>query len=133
MDGAPIGEPNQRLQLEIQSPNVGGLSGRKLTMDSRARNMVIDGKLVYCARTLSEKNARPSAGRCCQPRFYAMTYLPASITLCATCCCTEMTSTGSCFESRRRMAIWVRSMSPSATAAMTFLAAASRRAMAPAR
>ena len=32
---------------------------------------------------------------------------------------------GSCFASRRRIANCVRSMSPSATAAMTFLAAAS--------
>ena len=62
---------------------------------------------------------------CGEGRHYTVTYLPVSSTRAATCSCRPITLTGSSFTSRRTMAIWVRSMSPSATAAITFLAAAS--------
>ncbi len=58
-------------------------------------------------------------------------YLPASIVLVATCSCRPITLAGSCFASRRKIAIAVRSISPSATSARTFRAAASMRGIAP--
>ncbi len=55
--------------------------------------------------------------------FYASVYFPRSITFCAICCRSSMVLNGSYFASRRRIASCVRSMSPSATAAITFCAA----------
>ena len=49
-------------------------------------------------------------------------YRPASITCLAICRPSAIVSAGSCFASRRRIAICVRSISPSATAAITLRA-----------
>jgi len=70
---------------------------------------------------------------CCSSGFYAVTYLPVSSTRLAIFSCSAITFTGSCFTRRRTIAICVRSMSPSATAATTFLAAASSLPNAPSR
>jgi len=52
-------------------------------------------------------------------------YRPASITCRAICRPIAIVSAGSCLANRRTMAIWVLSMSPSATAAITLRAASS--------
>src|SRR5277367_4554112 len=64
---------------------------------------------------------------------YDVTYLPVSSTRLAIFSCNAMMFTGSCLARRRTIAIWVRSMSPSATAATTFFADASSRLNAPSR
>ncbi len=57
-------------------------------------------------------------------------YLPCSMTFCAICWRSSIVLCGSCFPSRRRMANCVRSMSPSATAAIILRAADSTFSMA---
>jgi hypothetical protein len=57
--------------------------------------------------------------------LYANWYFPASIVFCAICWRSAIVLNGSCLDNRRTIANCVRSMSPSATSAMTFLAAAS--------
>ena len=58
-------------------------------------------------------------------RFYPSVYFPRSMIFCAICWRSSIVLNSSCFARRRRMASWVRSISPSATAAMIFFAAAS--------
>jgi|ERR1039458_2915804 hypothetical protein len=70
---------------------------------------------------------------CSERVIYAVTYFPVSSTRLAMLSCSAITLTGSCFARRRTIAIWVRSMSPSATSAITFFAAASSFANAPSR
>jgi len=70
---------------------------------------------------------------CLRGEGYAVTYFPVSSNRLAIFSCSAMTFSGSCFARRRTIAIWVRSMSPSATAATTFFAAASSFVKAPSR
>ena len=66
-------------------------------------------------------------------RGYATTYFPASITRCAIICRKVMLSNGSYLHRRRRIAICVRSKSPSLAAASTVFAALSILSIAPIR
>jgi len=71
-----------------------------------------------------ETRDRPAAVATTQASGYSV-YRPAATTCRAICRPSAMVSAGSCLASRRTIAIWVRNMSPSATAATTFLAASS--------
>src|SRR5882762_4027054 len=56
--------------------------------------------------------------------LYASRYFPASIVFCAICWRNAIVLNGSCLDNLLKIANCVRSMSPSATSAITFLAAA---------
>src|ERR1700722_17270758 len=95
--------------------------------EAKVRTMVADrrGEARRFMHTVEKEKEAPEERRWGLKWGYAKVYLPRSIVFCAICRRRAMVLNGSCLDSLRTMASWVRSISPSATSAMTFLAAAS--------